>query len=93
MSLSGYWFGYHGFDRFFTVVYSGTVGFLAALSSIAPIQVFVEPGVSYQRMLELARVPNGLDIKGFCRAGRPSGARLDIVPAIFILEVCGSGSC
>jgi hypothetical protein len=42
-----YWFGYHGFDKFFTVVCSGTVGFLAALSGVAPIQVFVEPGVSY----------------------------------------------
>jgi hypothetical protein len=87
------WFGYHGFDRFFTVVCSGTVGFLAALSGVAPIQVFVEPGVSYQRALELARVPDGLDIKGFYRAGRPSGARLDIIPAISILEICGSGAC
>ena len=88
-----YWFGYHGFDRFFTVVCSGTVGFLAALSGVAPIQGFVEPGISYQRVLEMARVPDGLDIKGFCRAGRLSGARLDIVPAISILEVCGSRAC
>ena len=57
------------------MVYSGTVGFLAALSGVAPIQVCVEPGVSSQRVLELARVPDGLDIKGLCRAGRPSGAR------------------
>jgi hypothetical protein len=75
------------------MVCSGTVGFLAALSGVAPIQVFVEPGVRYQRVLELARVPDGLDIKGFCRAGKPSGARLDIVPATSILEVCGSGAC
>ena len=88
-----YWFGYHGLDRFFTVACSGTVEFLAARSGVAPIQVFVEPGISYQRVLELARVPNGLDIKGVCRSGRLSGARLDIVPAISILEVCGSGAC
>ena len=74
------------------MVCSRTVGFLAALPGVAPIQVFVEPGVSYQRVLELALVPDGLDIKGFCRAGGPSGARLDIVPAISIPEVCGSGA-
>jgi hypothetical protein len=88
-----YWFGYHGFDRFFTVVCRGTVGFLATLSGVAPIQVFVEPDVSYQRALESARVPDDLDIKGFCRAGRSSGVRLDIVSMISILEVCGSGAC
>ena len=75
------------------MVCSGTVGFPAALSGVAPIQVFAEPGVSYQRVLELGPGPDGLDIKGFCRAGRPSGARLDIAPAISILEVYGSGAC
>ena len=56
------------------MVRNGTVGILAALSGIAPIQGVVEPGVSYQRVLELARVPDNLDIKSFCRVGRPSGA-------------------
>jgi hypothetical protein len=40
-------------------------------------------------MIELVRVPGGLDIKGFCRAGRPSEARLDIIPMISILDIGG----
>jgi hypothetical protein len=41
------------------------------------IQVFARPGVRYQSVLELARAPGDLDIKGVCRVGRPFEARLD----------------
>ena len=55
------------------------------------IQVFARLGVRYQRVLELARAPGDLDIKGFCRVGRPSEARLDISPTISIRKVWGAG--
>jgi hypothetical protein len=51
------------------------------------IQVFARPGVRYQSVLELARAPGDLDIKGVCRVGRPFEARLDIIKMISILEV------
>ncbi len=72
---------------------AGLLGSWPHCLALRPIQVFVEPGLRYQRVRELVRVPDGLDIKGFCRAGRPSGVRLDIVPTISILAVCGSGVC
>jgi hypothetical protein len=70
---------------------AGPLGLSTRCLALRPIQVFVEPGVRYQRVLELARAPGDLDIKGFCRAGRASEARLDIISTISIPEVCRSG--
>jgi len=72
---------------------AGLLGSWPHCLTLRRIQVFVEPVLRYQRVRALARMPDGLDIKGFCRAGRPSEARLDIVPTISILEVCESGAC
>jgi hypothetical protein len=55
--------------------------------ALQAIQVFAGPGVRYQGVLELARAPGGLDIKGCCRVGRASEVRFDIIPTIYIREV------
>ena len=48
---------------------------------------FAGPGVSYHRVLGLARPPGGLDIQGLYRLRRPYPAGLDISLTISILEV------
>jgi hypothetical protein len=69
----------------------GPVGPSTRCLALRPIEVVVELGVRYQSVLELARAPGDLDIKGFCRVGRASEARLDIISTISIPEVDCSG--
>ena len=69
----------------------GPLGPSTRCLALRPIQVFVGLGVRYQRVIELARAPGDLDIKGFCRVGRASEARLDIISTISIPEISGPG--
>ena len=86
-------FRHHGFDRFSLWGAVGPLGPSTRCLALRPIQVVVELGIRYQRVLELARVPGDLDINDLCRMGRASEARLDIISTIAIPEVCRSGVC
>jgi hypothetical protein len=65
--------------------------FWSCCLALQALQVFAGPGVRYQEVLELARTPGGLDIKGCGRVGRASEVRFDIIPTISILEVWEAG--